>query len=44
MMFTSNLTEQMRVIHNLNLLLVEEGLGIYLRYADSPPSLVHSNG
>jgi hypothetical protein len=42
-MFTSNLTEQMRVarlilrvIHNWNLLLGEEGLGIYLWYADSP--------
>lgn len=26
-----------RVIHNWNLLLVEEGLGIYLWYANSPP-------
>lgn len=26
----------MRIIHNRNLLLVEEGLGIYLWHADSP--------
>ena len=42
-MFTGNLTEQMRVarlilrvIHNWNLLLVEEGVGFYLWHADSP--------
>ena len=30
-------SQEVRVIHNWNLMLVEQGLEIYLRHADSPP-------